>query len=91
MELEYMDMSYNQIKQIPDKKLRSQYLKEYNFTLKRIVNKLYMGAVKYKDFKFSQNEEDMTLRQISAEVFDFLISKEMTKEQVAGLVTNPKK
>lgn len=84
------DLSFNDIMAIKDNKTRSAYLKEYRKLLITIGNKLYMEASRYKDFSFSQEEDNLTFRQMIEELKTFLQQKGYQNEQITALVIKGK-
>lgn len=79
------DMTFNEIMKLEGKE-KSGALSVYRKYLVTIINKLYMEASRYKDFTFSKNDEDLTPKEITIELVNFLESKDYSKEQIRELI-----
>lgn len=85
MEKTVADMTFNEVMALEGKE-KSEALKVYRKYLVTIINKLYMEASRYKDFVFSKNDDDLTPKEITHELINFLESKNYTKEQIKELI-----
>lgn len=85
MDKRIVDMTYNEIISLEPLE-KAKRLKEYRKYLTTIINKLYMKAIKYKDFSFSKDEEDLTLYQMAEELKEFLKNKNITDEEIKDIV-----
>lgn len=79
-----IDIPYKEIMALPQKE-KIERLKEYRRYLVRIINKLYMKALRY-NFTFSKDEEELTLYEMAQELKIFLHEKNLTNQEIFELV-----
>ncbi len=65
----YTDLTLSEIQNIPDPVIRKKYLKDFRYSLTRIINPLYSG-IKKRNFSFSKPDSEMTLKLMMAEIKD---------------------
>jgi hypothetical protein len=78
----WYDLSIHEINMIEDIKKRNEYLKEYYFCFRNIINPLY-NSINTNKYKFT---EDMSCKQIVNQLKEIYYKKGKTKEEMREII-----